>query len=117
MANEQRLQSLAERLTDLTEQKKVKWTAANPYRFQLSVPSGAVAVTMIEDLPEMFVYDDDGNLIESLAESRTTTQPWDKALNDLWTSARNSALNIDQLLESILKDVENAADSTDDIPL
>jgi hypothetical protein len=56
--------------------------------------------------------------VESL-EEEISTRPWDETLGALWEVARKSALNIGELLDSIMKDVETASNEApvdDDIP-
>ena len=118
MSNDQRLQDLAARLTEGTQARKLHWTALTNKRFQLSLPTGAVVVeTDDSDFPTMTVYDDSGNRVEALAEDRSSNA-WDEALNALWGAARSSALNIDEVLDSIFKDVESATKGPpdEDIP-
>jgi hypothetical protein len=116
MPNERKLQALADQLLAATKGGSVRWTVAGDDRFQLSLPHGAVTIDRAA-YPAMHVFDDSGNLVESLQETQAP-QPWDDVLRDLLEAARNSALNIEQVLDSILKDVESAgkAPADDDIP-
>jgi hypothetical protein len=118
VANEDRLHSLAQQLIEATRARRVTWTATGTDRFQLSLPTGAVVIESPETgYAAMHVYDDSGNHIESLNETNATA-PWDDTLHALWDAARNSALNIDKVLDSILEDVERAGrePADDDIP-
>jgi hypothetical protein len=117
MANEERLQALAERLLERTGSKALRWTAAGNEQFQLSLPTGAVLMEKGPNgLASMHVYDDSGNQVEALIETNQT-HTWDTPLQQLWNAARSSALNIDTVLDSIFKDVETAGSpAEDDIP-
>jgi hypothetical protein len=117
MANEQKLHALAERLTAQTEAQKLGWSAETPVWFQLALPSGAVSIRSLPNdgtPPYMLtVYDEDGREIESLqtgmdiAVGIRGVGPWDHSLSELYNAARNSALNIDDVLNRILQDAEN----------
>src|SRR5256885_96842 len=127
MANEDRLQALAEELSEATGEGKISWSVLNQDRYQLSLPHGAIdVVSDDEGLVSMHLFDDTGNHVESLEET-PVRRPWDAPLRTLFDAARNSALDIDQFLDTIRKDVESAkadtekadfgkADAEDDIP-
>jgi hypothetical protein len=109
MANEEKLQALAARLASATRSGSLRWTASEDGRFELSLPSGAIIVEQNPDgFLAMHVYDDRANHVESLEQTETSA-PWDRVLHALWEAARNSGLNIDELLDSILRDVESAS--------
>jgi hypothetical protein len=125
MANEQKLQALAQQLTQRTREGGVQWTAEGDTWFQLSLPSGAVSIhsqTADGTAPyQLSVYNDNGARVEALTSVwdqgnwGAEEKPWNAVLEELYGVARNSALNIDSVLDSILKDVEHPP-ADDDIP-
>lgn len=78
-----------------------------------------IASTDGTDPYALAVYDDSGTLVESLVtgyqEGWGTPEPWNETLSQLYHAARNTALNVDEVIDNILKDV-TAGPADDDIP-
>lgn len=120
--NDQRLTEFMESLCESTSGGRVKWQSEGPASFLLGLPSGSVRIRSVDGdgvFPyELTIFDQDGVSLES-ATTRTqrnpagTTQPLKSSLNsalrNLYDAARDSALNIDGLIEGILQDIEKGA--------
>jgi hypothetical protein len=120
---EKRLMLLAERLIDATSSRRVDWTVSDPTGTSFTTSHSSGSVTIESDDRDgafpftLIVIDPQGRRIESLTtgwtrdeEGRPQNYEWNELWRRLYNAARSRALNIDSVIDSIIRDV------TDDDP-
>lgn len=107
----ERMTELARKLTSATNSEKADWQALSNTSFLLEAPSGRVYVaSQDEDGFAPFVMElrtSEGKTIETLYSGSfdTPTVSFD-VIEALYEAARLQALKIDEIIESVIRDVD-----------
>ncbi len=102
---DKRLFEIVKLLLEQTEARKVQWEkSATKGAFLTSFAKYSVVMAGTSQMPHLFLYDEDGDVVEDLALADTFTNGDVKeALERLYILARRRALGTDEALDDILK--------------
>jgi hypothetical protein len=116
----QRLVDLAKSLLKRTEDGNISWTTTdNESVFLFSGTNTSVRVSSYIDddndmRTKMSLLNSRGTVVESLESEfrrgpfdEVQPAPWNQTLNDLYHSAKRSALNVDAVLDDLLADLDD----------
>lgn len=117
-----RMIDLAKRSLKQTLEGKIKWTATDredEYIYAGSNTSLSVENSNSPDDPYYYRFcllNSRGNIVEQLSDEWPSPDhdvPWADLVQELYVSARRSALNIDALIDSAISDVDRGYESSD----
>ena len=116
-------------LTEPTRTRHIRWATEGSSSFLLSIPSGSVRIRSMDGdgmWPyELQILDENGVSVET-AETEVEREagqgmtlkntPLSLALSELYEAARDNSLNVETVMENILRDVEKGLSGTGDFP-
>jgi hypothetical protein len=111
--SEERLAQLAEVLLAQTQAGKLRWEplVTEDSNFEVSLPSGSINIMLNrQGGHDLDIYNENGAYIESLRSGimkPAIPESWSATLEKLYAAARDSALNIDGLIDGLMHDLES----------
>lgn len=101
---DKRLFEIAQLLLDRTETRTVEWEkGAKKGEFQTSFAKYSVVIGGSSDIPNLTLYDEDGDIVEDLSYAAALGSPgMTDIMKRLYALARRRALGSDEALDEIL---------------
>ena len=104
-----KLAALVMILSEKTKQGKVTWTAAErPKTFQAAFANSAVRISLAGGSYAISVFNEEGTEIETARDFQLENELGgaEIVMSDLYDSARRQAMGVDEVLNSLLKELE-----------